>query len=175
MTITRDITFTAFSENFTDKLLFYLENLNPDSKQRFGPHAYTLQAIHEKFNDPGQFKMFIAIHTETKRIVAYTIAKFGWLEFDANRLLCHGLKPEVSDCTVAPSVADHWQGKGLGTAFFNHIIDRLKQDHQVNRIILWGGVQADNTKALDFYNKLGFRELGSFDHKGKNFDMILNL
>jgi GNAT superfamily N-acetyltransferase len=175
MKITEDFTFIAFSELYLDKLLLYLETLSPQSKKRFGPHAFSISGILEKFNNPAQFRLFIAIHNNSQQIAAYTIIRFGWLGFDQNRLLGYGLKPETHDCTLAPSVADQWQSKGLGTVFFHHIVERLKQDHKIHRIILWGGVQADNTQALRFYKNLGFRELGSFSHNGNNYDMVLEI
>lgn len=42
------------------------------------------------------------------------------------------------------------------------------------RIILWGGVQAGNEKAVSYYLKHGFRTVGQFEHNGNNYDMILD-
>ena len=43
-------------------------------------------------------------------------------------------------------------------------------------LVLWGGVQATNYRAVHFYKKLGFQTIGSFWHDGKdNFDMVLPL
>ncbi|MEU2180061.1 GNAT family N-acetyltransferase [Streptomyces thermolilacinus] len=46
-----------------------------------------------------------------------------------------------------------------------------------NRIILWGGVLADNQRAIRFYEKQGFRTVGSFTGAdgAESLDMMLDL
>ena len=39
---------------------------------------------------------------------------------------------------------------------------------------LWGGVQCNNEKAVNFYLKHGFRILGQFEYNGWNYDMVLD-
>ena len=57
---------------------------------------------------------------------------------------------------------------------YKHIENDLRQKG-VNRIVLWGGVQATNEKAVNFYKKHGFIELGHFEHNGSNVDMVKDL
>jgi ribosomal protein S18 acetylase RimI-like enzyme len=38
-----------------------------------------------------------------------------------------------------------------------------------------GGVQSDNENAINFYTKAGFKMLGSFEHFGTNYDMMLTI
>jgi hypothetical protein len=46
----------------------------------------------------------------------------------------------------------------------------------IKTVILWGGVQATNTKAVNFYKKLGYRFIASFWHDEKdNYDMVKEL
>jgi hypothetical protein len=43
----------------------------------------------------------------------------------------------------------------------------------VRHFVLWGGVQASNTKAINFYVKHQYQVAGSFWHDGRdNFDML---
>ena len=43
------------------------------------------------------------------------------------------------------------------------------------RIVLWGGVRADNPRAVHFYRKMGFVEQGQFATKDtNNYDMLLD-
>ena len=56
---------------------------------------------------------------------------------------------------LAPSVSDEYQSKGLGNRLLEVMISKLKEMHR-KHLILWGGVQADNSKALAFYEKNGF-------------------
>ena len=44
---------------------------------------------------------------------------------------------------------------------------------QIDKIILWGGVQSTNERAVNFYKQLGFVTLGTFEYNGLNQDMVL--
>lgn len=80
----------------------------------------------------------------------------------------------TSDCTFAPSVADAWQSCGVGNSLFQFILSSLKAT-EVKRIILWGGVQIDNEKAVNYYKKNAFKTLGQFYYNGENYDMVLDV
>ena len=68
-----------------------------------------------------------------------------------------------------------WQGTGLGFAMASIIEKDLKRKN-IRYVILWGGVQAINVKALSFYEKLGYRYLASFWFDDKdNHDMMKEL
>lgn len=117
----------------------------------------------------------MAIAAETNEILAYSIIKFGYLEHDKFRLESYGLSlNHQTDATFAPSVADLWQGHGIGKHLFNFILSEL-ENHKIQRIILWGGVQLDNEQAIKYYSKIGFETLGQFTYNGENYDMIYRL
>jgi GNAT superfamily N-acetyltransferase len=158
-----------------DTLIHYFQNLSESTKKRFEPHVFDKQTLFDLYASPGDFIGFIAIETDTGIIVAYTIIKTGHLQHDSIRLQSYGLIPDHdTDCTFAPSVADLWQSSGLGSAMFGYIIQYLKATGII-RIILWGGVQSNNEKAINFYKKHGFRSLGHFEYQGWNEDMVLDL
>lgn len=69
-------------------------------------------------------------------------------------------------------MADAWQGLGLGGKMLQFILGDLRTTTNVNRLILWGGVQADNFRAVKYYENNGFRVLGKFDYQGDNYDMM---
>lgn len=171
----QNIILEPFKIENKESLLVYFNKLSEQSKRRFGPHPFTLEAIDEKYSDSSNYKMFIAYDVDNDRIIAYVIVKFGWVEFDKDRLYSYGLFPEAKDATIAPSVADDWQSKGLGSRFFSYVLECLKTEFKVSRLILWGGVQSDNEKAVRLYKKFNFRFLGEFEHNGMNMDMILDL
>lgn len=77
-------------------------------------------------------------------------------------------------CTLAPSVADEWQGRGIGTILFDFVQAQL-QAAGIRQLILWGGVQSTNLPAQGFYRKKGFIRLGSFEYHGRNDDMLLEM
>lgn len=157
-----------------DDLFNYLQKLSEVTKKRFGPHPFDKESIICFYRDASNTG-YIAVDPVTSEIVGYSIIKTGFLEHDHSRLQSYGLTPHSrSDCTFAPSVADSWQSCGIGDALFGFILTDLGQAG-VRRIILWGGVQADNEKAVKYYQKHGFRKLGQFQHNGENVDMILEI
>lgn len=90
----------------------------------------------------------------------------------ANRLLYFNTAKTV---TFAPSVADAWQSTGLGSLMYNAIESELKEKG-ISKIVLWGGVQADNLKAVNYYKKLKYQFIDAFWHDGKNnYDMVKDL
>jgi diamine N-acetyltransferase len=156
-----------------DQLVKYLQQLSPETKSRFGPHPFQKEAIQEFYTSSTKYTGYVATYAENNSIIAYSIVKHGHLEHDRNRLTSYGLTlHENTDCTFAPSVADGWQGLGVGNAMLQFIISDLKI-RGIDRIILWGGVQGDNQKAVNYYLKNGFTILGQFTHHGENYDMCM--
>jgi len=155
-----------------EELAAYLQNLSQETKSRFGPHGFEQEALKQVYIDSENFLGYIAKEISLRKIVAYIVIKKGILEHDRFRLESYGIQLDSeTDCTFAPSVADEWQSQGVGLALYNFIINELKLKG-FRRIILWGGVQAGNEKALGFYLKLGFKTLGQFEYNGWNYDMI---
>jgi len=158
-----------------DKLSDYLHQLSADTAKRFGPHSFDKNSFVDLFIHPAVCIGYIAQDIQTSEIIAYTIIKPGYLEHDSFRLQAYGLVLNAkTDCTYAPSVADAWQSLGVGNSLFHFVLSELKSNG-IKRIILWGGVQADNIKAVNFYNKNGFKTLGEFEYNGRNYDMILDI
>jgi GNAT superfamily N-acetyltransferase len=157
---------------YLDPLHEYLLGLSEETKRRFGPHPFDKEALVELFSHTEKYSGYVATETETLKIIAYSIIKRGFLDHDRPRLESYGLNLDpATDATFAPSVADEWQGLGVGTQLFQFMIHGL-QAEGVKRIILWGGVQCDNLKAMCYYRKLGFTILGQFDYYGQNYDMM---
>ncbi len=106
----------------------YLEQLSIETRQRFGPHRFDLPSIIEQYADPDKYLGYIAIDNSTGNVVAYSIVKKGILAHDRERLQSYGLHlDDISDYTFAPSVADDWQGKGVGQFVFRYICSELKK------------------------------------------------
>jgi ribosomal protein S18 acetylase RimI-like enzyme len=158
-----------------DQLVNYLHGLSAETKNRFGPHPFDLLSIKYFYEPHNQNTGYIARDNETQAIIAYSIVKSGYLEHDSYRLQSYGLHlSHETDCTFAPSVADAWQSQRIGNSLFLFILKNL-QSSGIKRIILWGGVQSNNEKAVQFYKKHGFRILGGFEYNGPNYDMIMDI
>ena len=160
-----------------EKLFEYFDrHFSNESKSRFGPHSFdkeTINVICKKTN--GEITRYVAIDEEGT-IVAYMLIKQGIIDWDkvrySTRNESYGYDTSV---TFAPSVADAWQSSGLGS-LMNHFIEDDLKKRNVKNIILWGGVQATNLKAVNFYKKLGYQYIASFWYDGKdNHDMVKQL
>lgn len=159
----------------TERLLHYLNNLSDETKSRFAPHAFTAAAIEAVYNCGERFTGYTAIEENTGNIIAYAIVKKGFLQHDSERLMHYGMVlSNETDCTFAPSVADAWQGRGIGKQLFSFIAADLKTNG-IKRIILWGGVQSSNYRAVHYYTKNGFTILGEFEYNGQNLDMACSI
>lgn len=161
----------------SEKLFDYFDKFfSAESKSRFGPHPFDKETINAICNVPNhEIKRYVAIDEE-ENIVAYMLIKQGMIEWDEKRYTGRGeFFNYNTTITFAPSVADDWQSSGLGTAMNNHIEEELKL-RGISNMILWGGVQANNEKAVNFYKKSGYRHSATFWHDGKdNYDMVKNL
>jgi GNAT superfamily N-acetyltransferase len=155
----------------------YLQLLSAESRSRFGPHPFDWPAIQAIFDQTDEsIKRYIAISEPANAMVAYMLIKQGMIEADqlryAERNQCFDKHKTV---TFAPSVADAWQNTGLGTAMAACIEKELRE-RSINKIILWGGVQASNLKAVNFYKKAGYKFIASFWYDEKdNYDMTKDL
>lgn len=168
------IVFRKLISTDLDNLLNYLHSLSTETKSRFGPHPFDRDSVISFYNCEDVVG-YVAIDTATNSLSAYTIIKKGILQHDKERLLNYNYPGiETNCCTFAPSVADNFQSKGIGTKLFDYILSDI-HSWGVNKIILWGGVQAANEKAVNFYRKKGFIPLGLFEYNGTNIDMLLEI
>lgn len=170
--VKEDFIFRQAQTADAEAIATYFCKLGAASKKRFGPHAFELASIRHILQDTSAFLVFIAIHLPSDEVAAYAVLKKGSLQHDRHRLIGYGITPdEETDCTLAPSVADAWQHAGVGSELHHFIENELLQAG-FRRIILWGGVQADNYPAVRFYQKHQYQLLGEFEYNGLNYDMI---
>jgi GNAT superfamily N-acetyltransferase len=101
---------------------------------------------------------------------------FGLSDRDLANFAGYGLVLDGQyDCMFGPTLADAYQHRGVGTRVFPKIRDVVRQAGR-RRIILWGGVLADNYAAIRYYQKLGFVGVGTFTENNQKYrDMLLNV
>lgn len=158
------------------RLAHYFTHLSEATRRVYGPHPFTAEQAHAFCRDIDYADTLRFLALDGHRIVAYFILHLGVLDSDVQRYATRMQQLDCdTDCTLAPSVADDFQERGVGSALFprlSHIAKRLGQQ----RIVLWGGVRADNPRAVHFYEKMGFVEWGQFETKDtNNYDMLLEL
>ncbi len=153
----------------------YLQRLSAATKKRFAPHPDDSNAIEDLYLSSKHFIGYIVRTANDQQIIAYAIVKIGCIEHDLPRLASYRLQLNpFSDCSFAPSIADEWQGKGIGNILLNYIKNDLTTKG-IRRIFLWGGVQKSNEGALKYYKRNGFYILGEFSFQVVNIDMLLTL
>lgn len=170
----RDILIRLLAREDAHALLSYFENLSVETKKRYAPHPFDRATVDAVCADPGSggVMRFIAQTRDTNEIVGYALVKLGHIPHDAVRIEGYGVKlDEAEDAFYAPSVADAFQGSGLGSRIFEVIIEKLEAMN-IRRLILWGGVQATNSRAVRYYEKNGFVRVGEFEYNGPNIDMV---
>lgn len=169
------IQFEHLHSRHLPQLLSYLSALSPRTQQRFAPHAFEAEAIWQFYQPEQQHNGYIAIVASSGKIVGYFVVKRSFLQHDAPRLQSYGLRLHpITDFTIAPSVADDWQGKGLAGPMLQFVLEDIRQQG-AKRLLLWGGVQQSNIAAVRFYEKHGFEAIGQFEYAGMNTDMLLTL
>jgi ribosomal protein S18 acetylase RimI-like enzyme len=157
------VTMRRLQQGDAGALYNYLSGLSVESRSRFGPHAFDKETVYDICRQPdGNIQRYITLNGEN--IIAYMLLKKGMIDADAQRYSQYSmLFEETTAITYAPSVADQFQNSGLGSKMFAILRETLK--HQgYHTIILWGGVQATNARAVHFYEKHGFRRVANFWH-----------
>jgi GNAT superfamily N-acetyltransferase len=172
--LNKPVIIRQLSASDLDGLIAYLYHLSPATVRRFQPHPYHKDDV-INFHHNNDHEGWIAVDPVSESIIGYTVLKKGYLQHDYPRLQQYGVAIAYDHCyTIAPSVTDEWQSTGVGQLLFNDVLTEMK-NRKVKQLILWGGVQSDNFKAVHFYQKNGFRSLGHFQYNGLNEDMILPL
>jgi predicted N-acetyltransferase YhbS len=140
------------------ELLFqYLQQFETESISHVTPHPFDRKTVTEicEHLQEELIHRYVAVNTSKQEIIAYMIVKPGFSGEDAGRYYSKSLFFDNSTtCTFAPSVSKEWQNSGLGSAMFDYILNDLRK-FGFKTIILWGGVQATNSRALHYYIKHG--------------------
>jgi GNAT superfamily N-acetyltransferase len=171
----RNVLLRKLTLNDVDGLFEYLQKLSPGTRKKFGPHLFDKQSIFDFYKNSEGNIAYGGFDCESSEMIAYFIVKTGYLPHDSARLQSYGLTlDDATDCTFAPSVADLWQGSGIGNSLFQYLLSELITT-PIKRIILWGGVQCDNLHAVNYYKRNGFQILGQFIYNGENFDMAYDV
>ena len=174
------LTFRPLAADDAALLGQYFLGLSAETRRRFGPHALDQAAADQlcaEHDSLDALRMIAVLDAPQLAVIAYLILLRGVTEHDARRYQAHGrlLDPRTT-CTVAPSVADAWQSQGLGPRLLGALIDVARR-LGARTIVLMGGVQASNTRAVRLYQRLGFQQTATFEHPDDvlNYDMLLEL
>lgn len=168
----------------TDGVLLadYLQGLSPETQAKYHPHDFTAEVAHQLVAQVGDDLSLRLVGVsgagDIPRIIAYFIVHRAISEADQKRYAGYGvaLQPDT-DCQFAPSVADAYQGTGLGSRLMP-LCQEIVRGQGFRRMLLWGGVYISNRQAIRFYAKNGFQVVGRFTPGGgkeDRYDMLASL
>ncbi len=162
-----------------DALARFLGGLSPQTRHFSIFPSYdraTARVLCDAINRFDKLRLVVEV------IPAQTIV--GLIEFsfdipagDMARYAAYGVALDArDDCRFGPTFADAYQDQGLGTRLFPYVV-AVARGFGKTRIMLWGGVLAENGRAIRFYEKQGFVRMGEFvDGEGLPvIDMLLDL
>ncbi len=156
----------------------FLKNLSPKTRKFYTCKSYDYSYAKELCNAINRYdklRLVVTLKT-TKQIISLLEFSFDITNEDYKRFLKYGINLTKNDCRFGPCISDDYQSKGIGSAIFPYIID-VAHKFGRKRIILWGGVLINNKKAIRFYEKKGFKNLGTYENleNGTSLDMIFNI
>ncbi|NDU76418.1 GNAT family N-acetyltransferase [Actinomadura sp. DSM 109109] len=161
-----------------ERLAGFLAGLSAESRRFSTFDGYDLRAARELCAAIARYDKLRLVLEEkaTARIVGLLEFSLSLPPGDVERYREAGIHlDEETDCRFGPTLADDHQGRGLATQVFP-LVREVARRLGKSRIILWGGVLADNPRAIRFYEKNGFRRVGSFTGPDghASLDMILD-
>ena len=149
-----------------EKLARFLDGLSAESRRLSTFSGYDQDAAAELCDAIARYDKLRLAVVETSApaepIVGLMEFSFDLTAGDVERYAKYGcpLYP-ATDCRFGPTLADDWQNRGVGTRLLPAIFDMARRFGR-RRILLWGGVLADNLRAIRYYEKNGFRHAGRF-------------
>lgn len=157
-----------------EALSAYFNGFSDDTKRRFQPHPFTPEVIQKICQHPDpNVQRYVLVREE--QIIGYFILGNRVSQHEQDRYQAQGIVLEVKkDFRFAPSISDAFQNEGLASAVMPHLIDVAKQAG-ARSLVLMGGVQATNPRAIAFYEKFGFVRHGGYQTDVYNHDMRLVL
>lgn len=158
----------------------YFERLGAQTRRLYAPHPFdrpTAAALCDAIDHAEAMRFLLTRPTDQgEEVIAYFIVKRGVYEGDRQRYAARGMiLEEATTCSLAPSVADEWQSRGVGSVVLDAVL-AVVRGLGFRRMILQGGVRAENPRGIRFYEKNGLVRVGDFRVRDlENHDMILIL
>jgi diamine N-acetyltransferase len=174
-------TFRPLSGSDAKTLADYFNALSPQTRVYFQPHALdaaTAKTICGQLDHDTMLRMVaIAKRGESEQIIAYFVVPMSVGEHECARLQASGVRVDQAvACSFAPSVVNGFQSRGVASAIMPELLDILRRAGR-RQVVLLGGTQANNLRAVNFYTKFKFEVVGEFEHPPgiQNYDMVLLL
>ncbi|MEU7019607.1 GNAT family N-acetyltransferase [Streptomyces sp. NPDC046203] len=174
-----DVVFRPLTHADAGRLAGFLGGLSAVSRRFSTFDGYDLAAARELCATIARYdKLWLVLEdVPSGRIVGLLGFSLALTPGDIARYREAGIRlEETTDCRYGPTLADDHQGRGIGSLVFPLVAEVARRLGRT-RIILWGGVRADNPRAIRSYEKNGFRPVGSFTEAdgSRSLDMMVEL
>ncbi|TAA48401.1 GNAT family N-acetyltransferase [Corallincola spongiicola] len=153
----------------------YFAQMGEDTRRRFGPHPLTEAFADELVQKGDDSADRFVMTSDDGKIAAYFIFERQAFPHEMQRYAEQGIVLAAGqDISFAPSVADAYQNSGVASAAMPALIGYARS-MGAKSLVLMGGTQATNERAVRFYEKFGFRRHGGYQTELYNHDMRLLL
>jgi len=173
-----EITLRPLQQPDTQKLTTFLENLSLGTRKLSTFDSYDAVTAKELCDAISKYdKLRFVLENQDKEIIGLIEFTFDIPENVVEQYKGYGIDLDIDNtCRFGPTLADDYQSKGLGSLVFPYVI-KIAELLGKKYIILYGGVFADNIRAIKYYEKHGFKVVGKYtDEDGrKSVDMILDI
>ncbi|HNT76513.1 MAG TPA: GNAT family N-acetyltransferase [Anaerolineae bacterium] len=157
------VTFRPLLPDDAARLAEFLTGLSSPTRAFCAYPGYDLATAQEMCAAIARYdKLRLVAVEKAGGIVALFELSFDLVPDDTQRYQSYGLPLDpATTCRFGPCVADDYQNRGLGSRLLPPTLD-LARRFGCERVILWGGVMADNRRAIRYYERHGFQVQGHF-------------
>ncbi|MFA6322866.1 MAG: GNAT family N-acetyltransferase [Candidatus Buchananbacteria bacterium] len=170
-------TFRPLEPQDVEVLAQFFKNLSSETRKYYIMESYDIKMARELCAAINRYDKlrFVLEHNILKKLIALFEFSFDIPINDKQRFIKYDIRLDSTDCRMGPCLADEYQNQGIGSIILPYLIDIAKKFGK-KRMILWGGVFAENKRAINFYEKYDFKKLGRFisDNGRESWDMIRN-
>jgi len=172
------IIFRPLLHSDIDKLTSFLKNLSTETRRLSSFDSYDKVNATKLCNAINKYdKLRFVLESQSNEIIGLIEFTLDIPQNVLDRYKNYGLIIDINHtCRFGPTLSDKYQSQGLGTLIFPYIVKIAKLLGK-KHIILYGGVFADNIRAIRYYEKHGFKIVGRYNDKNLNesIDMILDI
>jgi len=171
------ITLRPLLHSDIDGLTSFLENLSTETRRLSTFDSYDKVTATDLCNAISKYdKLRFILENQKEEIMGLIEFTMDIPENVIDQYTGYGITLDIDNtCRFGPTLSDEYQSQGLGNLLFPYILKIAKLLGK-KHIMLYGGVLADNTRAINYYQKHGFKIAGEFNNEDgiENLDMILS-
>lgn len=136
----QEISYDTFEETFGSQN-------SPENMSAYLEKAFNIKQVEKELSNPLSYFFFVYFHDEIA----------GYLKVNTGDAQSENMDDDAMEIERI-YIKSKFQKRGLGKYLFNKAMDIAREK---NKKKIWLGVWEKNERAIDFYEKLGFVQIGS--------------